>query len=149
MERPQARPLAEEDFEAWRGLWAAYNLFYEKPSVPEAITRALWSRLFDPAEPVHALVVGPPGAPFAFVHYLYHRSTGFLNPVCYLQDLFTAPEARGAGAARALIGAVCEAARQAESPRVYWMTHETNATARRLYDQVAERSGFLQYRINL
>jgi hypothetical protein len=45
-----------------------------------------------------------------------------------------------------LIEAVYAAAREAGSPRVYWMTHETNAQARILYDKIAERSGFIQYR---
>ena len=148
-ERQPVRPLAAADRPAWRELWLAYNRFYDKPVTPEEITEALWSRIIDPAEPVHALAVGPEGAPLGFTHYLYHRNTSFLAPVCYLQDLFTAPEARGQGVARALIEGVCEAARAAGSPRVYWLTHESNATARRLYDQVAERSGFLQYRITL
>ena len=148
-ERQPVRPLVAADRPAWRELWLAYNRFYDKPVVPEEITEALWSRIFDPAEPVHALAIGPEGAPLGFTHYLYHRNTSFLAPVCYLQDLFTAPEARGQGVARALIEGVCDAARAAGSPRVYWMTHESNATARRLYDQVAERSGFLQYRITL
>jgi GNAT superfamily N-acetyltransferase len=69
-----------------------------------------------------------------------------IAPVCYLQDLFTLPEARGLGVGRALIEAVYEKAREAGSPRVYWTTHETNAQARVLYDKIAERSGFIQYR---
>ena len=79
-------------------------------------------------------------------HYLYHRSTTSIGLNCYLQDLFTRSEARGRGVGRALIEAVYAAARAAGSPRVYWQTHETNATAMRLYDQVAEKSGFLVYR---
>ncbi len=149
MQAPQVRPLAEEDFARWRELWTAYNAFYANPNPSEEITRVLWSRLFDPAEPVHGLAAGPLGAPLGFTHFIYHRNTWMIAPVCYLQDLFTAPEARGRGVARALIEGVYEAARAAGSPRVYWLTHEANAPARRLYDQVAERSGFLQYRKNL
>ena len=78
-------------------------------------------------------------------HYLFHRTTTAHEPVCYLNDLFTSPEARGQGVGRALIEAVYDAARRAGSTRVYWQTHETNATARTLYDKVAERSGFLVY----
>jgi GNAT superfamily N-acetyltransferase len=80
------------------------------------------------------------------VHYLFHRSNWTVADVCYLQDLFVASDARGAGLGRALIEAVAEKARAAGSPRLYWMTHEDNRTARALYDAVAERSGFIQYR---
>ncbi|MFI4959676.1 MAG: GNAT family N-acetyltransferase, partial [Lysobacterales bacterium] len=79
-------------------------------------------------------------------HLLFHRSTIQLAPSCYMQDLFTLEAARGRGVGRALIGAVYEYAEKAGSPRVYWQTHETNATAMQLYDQVADKSGFVVYR---
>ena len=83
------------------------------------------------------------------VHFLFHRSTNQIAPVCYLQDLFTVEDARGKGVGRALIDAVYRHAANAGSPRVYWQTHETNGTARQLYDKVAERSGFIVYRKQL
>jgi GNAT superfamily N-acetyltransferase len=82
-------------------------------------------------------------------HYLFHRSTISMAPTCYLQDLFTAGEARGQGVGRALIEAVCERARRAGSGRLYWHTQETNGVARRLYDRVGEYSGFIVYRKGL
>ena len=72
-----------------------------------------------------------------------------IAPNCYLQDLFTREGLRGKGIGRALIEAVYERARQDAAERVYWQTHETNATAMKLYDQVAERSGFVVYRKGL
>jgi GNAT superfamily N-acetyltransferase len=69
--------------------------------------------------------------------------------VCYLQDLFTAPQARGQGVAGALIEYVAGWARARECNRVYWSTHHTNATARRLYDRVAVNRGFILYQISL
>ena len=82
-----------------------------------------------------------------FAHYLFQRSTWLVNPRCYLQDLYVGPEARGKGVGRALIGAVAAAAKEAGAANVFWNTHETNAAARRLYDGLAERTGFIQYRI--
>ncbi len=105
-----------------------------------------WSRFFDAYEPVHALVAEKDGQLLGLSHYLFHRSTTSIEPVCYLQDLFTNEAVRGQGIGRALIEAVYERARIAGSTRVYWQTQEGNATARRLYDKVAELSGFIVYR---
>jgi GNAT superfamily N-acetyltransferase len=143
------RAVAAGDFDAWKPLWDAYNAFYGRKgptALPEEITRATWSRFFDSKEPVHALVAESSGRVVGLAHYLFHRSTTQLGPICYLQDLFTVEEARGKGIGRALIEAVYERAREAGARRVYWQTHETNATAMRLYDQLAERSGFIVYR---
>lgn len=139
------RPVLPTDFDQWLPLWKGYHRFYER-EISEAITRSTWGRFFDSYEPVHALVAEREGALVGLAHYLFHRNTAAIGPVCYMQDLFTAEAARGRGVGRALIEAVYECARGAGSPRVYWMTHETNRTAQALYDKVAERSGFIQYR---
>ena len=139
------RPIRPTDFDQWSPLWEGYNSFYERV-VPEAVTRMTWSRFFAVHEPVHALTAEAEGRLVGIVHYLFHRSTSMIEPTCYLQDLFASPEARGQGVGRALIEGVYEAARAAGSTRVYWLTHETNATAMQLYDRVAERTGFVQYR---
>jgi GNAT superfamily N-acetyltransferase len=126
-------------------LWQGYLTFYESSVAPE-VTDETWRRFHDPAEPMGALGAFLDGRLVGIVHYLFHRSTWTTGDYCYLQDLFTVPEARGQGAGRALIEAVVERAKAAGASRVYWLTHETNATARVLYDKVADRSGFIQYR---
>ncbi len=145
---PLIRPAAPSDFAQWAPLWAGYNTFYRR-TLPDEITRTTWQRFFDAYEPVHALVAERDGRLVGLAHYLFHRNTTMIQPICYLQDLFTAEAARGAGVGRALIEGVYARARAAGSPRVYWITHETNTTAMRLYDRVAERSGFVQYRKQL
>jgi GNAT superfamily N-acetyltransferase len=143
------RPVTEDDRKRWRPLWDGYNAFYGRSgatALPEDVTRTTWMRFLDPKEPVHALVADSDGQLLGLVHYLFHRSTTLIGQTCYLQDLFTTPEARGRGVGRALIEAVYEQAAAAGAERVYWHTHESNATARRLYDTVAEMTGFLMYR---
>ena len=139
------RELRPDEQAAWEPLWAGYLAFYGARVEP-AVTDATWARLHDPAEPVHGLGAEVDGQLVGIVHYLFHRSTWTLGPYCYLQDLFTAQAARGRGAGRALIEAVYAAAAAAGAARVYWLTQEDNAPARALYDTLADRPGFIQYR---
>ncbi len=143
------RPIVMEDYAQWIPLWEGYNAFYGRSgltALDPAITRTTWSRFFDETEPVYAIVAEIEGKLIGLAHYLFHRSTTAILPVCYLQDLFTAREFRGKGIGRALIEDVYQKATQAGSTRLYWLTHETNETAMKLYDKVAERSGFVVYR---
>jgi GNAT superfamily N-acetyltransferase len=143
------RALARNDYEQWSVLWAGYNAFYGRhgsTALSQEITDTTWSRFFDPSEPVHALVAEHRGTLIGFAHFLFHRSTIQVQPTCYLQDLFTAEESRGIGIGRKLITAVYDFARASGLPRVYWQTHETNASAIELYNKVAERTGFIAYR---
>ena len=143
------RTIEKADFAAWLPLWDGYNAFYGRAGatgLPATITQMTWQRFFDAYEPVHALVAERDGELLGLAHYLFHRSTIQLEPSCYLQDLFTAPSTRGMGVGRALIEAIYRIAADAGCPRVYWQTHETNTTAMRLYDALAEKSGFVVYR---
>jgi len=143
------RPVVITDFAQWERLWEGYNSFYGRAgatALPNEITRMTWSRFFDAYEPVYALVAERDGRVVGLAHYLFHRSTIMIEPTCYLQDLFTAESARRQGIGQALIEAVYERAKVAGASRVYWQTHETNLTGIKLYDKVAERSGFIVYR---
>ncbi len=143
------RPVELGDFTQWLPLWEGYNAFYGREgdtALPRAVTDETWRRIFDASVPVHALVAVRDGRLIGLVHYLYHFSTSAIERTCYLQDLFTAPDARGQGVGRALIEAVYAQALAAGAGRVYWHTHETNVAARRVYDAVGENSGFIVYR---
>lgn len=139
------RPVGANERAAWEPLWQGYLKFY-KASVPQAATNTAWARLHNPNEPMFILGAYAGGALKGIVHYLYHRSTWTAGNYCYLQDLFVDQSARGLGLGRALIEAVEAEARKAGASRVYWLTQEDNATARTLYDKLADRSGFIQYR---
>lgn len=138
------RPLSAEDRRQWQPLWDGYNLFYDRPNLAAEITESAWARFLDPGERMHAAVAELDGRIVGIVHYLYHRSTTSVEDVCYLQDLFTASEARGQGVGRTLIEYVYAAAAKSGSRRVYWQTHEANP-ARKLYDRVAGVTPFRRY----
>jgi GNAT superfamily N-acetyltransferase len=139
------RPLRLDERADWEPLWKGYLDFY-KTSVPQQTYDTTWARLHDPDEPMGILGAYVDGRLCGIAHYLFHRSCWTIGDYCYLQDLFVAEKARHLGLGRALIGAVEERARRAGASRLYWLTHESNASARALYDKLAERSGFIQYR---
>ncbi|VWB41574.1 GNAT family N-acetyltransferase [Burkholderia metallica] len=144
-QRVEIRPVDRGDFDVWYPLWKGYQRFYDI-DIPDAVTRATWARFMDPSEPMHAALAVAGEQVLGLVHWLYHRSTWTTDDYCYLQDLFVADDARGCGAGRALIEHVYADATRRSVPRVYWLTHKTNRQAMQLYDRVAERSDFVQYR---
>jgi GNAT superfamily N-acetyltransferase len=152
MPQPLIRDARPADFPQWKTLWDAYNAFYGRTgptALAPAVTESTWRRILDEAEPVHALVAERDGHLVGLAHYLFHRTTNAVGPICYLQDLFTDEAHRRGGVGRALIERVRERAKAAGAVRVYWQTHESNAAARALYDRIARNSGFLVYRMSL
>ena len=142
------REASAEDFDQWLQLWNGYNEFYGRigpDALQRRITDTTWRRFFEADKPMHALVAEAGGELVGLAHYLFHRSTTLVAPACYLRDLYTSRDARGRGIATALIDHVCDEAKRAGSPSVYWQTHETNDVARKPYDQLGERSGFIVY----
>jgi GNAT superfamily N-acetyltransferase len=139
------RPLQASDHTEWQRLWTAYLEFY-KATVAEEVYATTWRRLFDPGEfEPKGFIALAGGKAVGLVHYLYHRTCWSVVNNCYLQDLFADPDARSTGVGRALIEAVHKEAAKVGVTNVYWMTHETNETARGLYDRVARRTGFIEY----
>jgi GNAT superfamily N-acetyltransferase len=135
-------PLAPHHRPQWRPLAQAYKAFYRTPTTEQEYDRA-WSRLMA-ARDVRGLGASVGGRLVGIAHFLYHGSA-WADRVCYLQDLYTVPEARGQGVGKALIGAVAAQAREAGAARYYWLTQEGNAVARVLYEKVAQYNGFIRY----
>ena len=140
------KPVRLEDHAVWRDLWTGYLIFYES-SVPEAVYTQTFTRLLNdtPYDP-NGLLAWHKGAAVGLVHYLFHRHCWKVENICYLQDLFTVPSARGLGVGRALIQAVYEAADSAGCHDVYWNTAEDNYYGRLLYDRVGQRTPFIKYK---
>ena len=139
------RPLTVADKSAWLPLWAAYLEFYKTSVAPE-VTETSFARLTGLDDSMFGLVAEQDGRIVGIAHCIAHRSTWAQGLYLYLNDLFVAPDARGSGAGRALIEAVYARADAMGMERVYWLTHETNAAARKLYDQIAVNDGFVEYR---
>ncbi|MBB2494176.1 GNAT family N-acetyltransferase [Aquipseudomonas ullengensis] len=141
----QIRPVSAADHAAWLPLWQGYQRFYHS-DIPAEVSAVTWQRFLDPNEPMHAAIAWQDGVAVGLVHWIFHRSCWTVGDYCYLQDLYVAEGVRGGGHGRALIEHVYAAAQAAGASRVHWLTQEDNAQARLLYDRIASRSGFIQYR---
>lgn len=143
----RVRALAAKDKAAWLPLFKGYIEFY-KSSVADEVIETTWQRLMSGQEGFHVglVVVDGDDTPFGLAHVLFHRSTWSPTWYCYLEDLFVDPVRRAKGAGKALIEAVYVEADKRQCTRTYWSTQEFNYRARGLYDQVATKSPFLQYR---
>jgi len=146
MKSIQVFPLCEHHRSDWQLLAEGYKAFYKTPTSGHEYELA-WARLmagnFD-----RGLGASVDGDMVGIAHFIHHAST-WANQICYLQDLFTAPKARGQGVAKTLIEAVAAHARQSGASRFYWLTQENNAVARMLYERVASFNGFIRYDFSL
>lgn len=141
---PLIRPVLPADEAAWFDLWQGYCEFYDV-TIPEDVTRRTWRRILDPDSSVMCIVAEVDGAVAGFANCVVHEATWDILPVCYLEDLFVSPEARGRGAGRAIIDWLRNAMRAEGWARLYWVTHRDNTAARKLYDQFTGADGFVRY----
>jgi GNAT superfamily N-acetyltransferase len=139
-------PVNDSDRAGWLPLWKGYQAFYGI-DVADSSTELLWTRLLDRLEPITGLIARVDNEAVGLAHCIRHRSTWTAQDYLYLQDLFVTPLRRGRGIARALLRSIQEIATNEHCARVYWLTHESNLTARILYDRVAIRTGFIHYAI--
>lgn len=135
-------PLAPGDRAEWEVLARGYKAFYMTEHPDERYDET-WRQLIA-GEAILGLGARLEGRLIGIAHYLFHAQTWSAD-VCYLQDLFTAEEARGQGVATALIDAVAAAARGRGAVKLYWLTKEDNVRARALYERIARFKGFLRY----
>ncbi len=138
------RPALPSDEAAWRALWRSYCEFYNTP-LPDAVTGRTWARILDPDSSVMCIVAERNGEVCGFANCVVHENTWELQAVCYLEDLFVAPTARGQGAGKALIEWLRNAMRAEGWARLYWVTHKNNVMARDLYDQFVPADDFVRY----
>jgi GNAT superfamily N-acetyltransferase len=143
----RVRSLQERDKQAWLGLFKGYIEFY-KATVSDEVIEATWQRLMAGRPDFHIALVAVDAAdrPIGLAHILFHASTWSPTHYCYLEDLFVDPGQRLKGIGRALIEAVYREADARQCTRTYWTTQEFNYRARALYDQLATKSPFIQYR---
>jgi GNAT superfamily N-acetyltransferase len=145
MSQLEIRLVTAADHAAWLPLWQAYLRFYNT-ELPDAVSQSTWQRLLDNREPTHGALAWDGDMAVGLVHFIYHRSNWSIENSCYLQDLLVAEQRRGTGTGRQLIEFVYTTAKADGCCKVHWLTHEANATAIQLYERIAERPGYIQFR---
>lgn len=144
----QVLSATEADKAEWLPLWRAYLDFY-KQALDDEITDLTFARALDSGENLNLLVAKNDGRIVGFATYVLHRSSWARDWYCYLEDLFVTETQRGKGVARALIAAVAEAGKAKGAERLYWVTDEANKTAQALYEKLATKTDFIQFRQDL
>ncbi|MGD2173355.1 MAG: GNAT family N-acetyltransferase [Gammaproteobacteria bacterium] len=144
------RAAVEDDRKQWETLWQGYLVFYES-SLAAEVTDTLWRRILDPAQEIEGRVaMDENGDLVGLVHFFPHPHTWYIDPVCYLNDLFVNPEIRGGGIGRALIETVLDEAKRRGWAEVYWHTQHHNSVARGLYDKLTGGTdGFVNYCVDM
>jgi len=141
---PIVRAVRAHDRNAWQSLFQAYGVFYETP-FGDGICQGVWEWLMEENHPVRGFVAETAGVVEGFAHVRAQHDTFTAGPSWFLDDLFTAPEARGKGVATALIEHVKDFAGIQGGGTLRWITAADNHTAQRLYDTLAQRTSWLVY----
>ena len=142
------RQISIEDKAAWQILYLGYLKFYDSEPI-ERSTELVWQRLTTEDPQIHGLVAELDGVIVGITHFHYQLSTWTHSFHCYLEDLYVSEEARGKGVASALIAEVKKLAIEHKCSELFWITKESNAVARKLYDKVSTKSDFVRYEIML
>lgn len=141
------RRITESDYQNWLALWNAY-LDFAGATLEEGITEYTWQRMLSPNAPLLCWVADVDGTLAGFAVAVLHEGAWVKQPVCYLEDLFVAEHARGAGVGRVLLENLRTEAKSAGWSRIYWLTRE-NSSARHLYDKVAAVGDFVRYTMKI
>ena len=141
-------PLSKADYDAWLKLWQSYLTFYET-RLPPTTTEKTWRNLLGSDVPIYGFGAWQDDTLVGITHVVIHPNTWNTTECCYLEDLYVSEDVRGQGVGRALIEQVYEFANNKNCNRVYWITQEGNATARKLYDSIATQTDMVQYRKDL
>lgn len=138
------RPLEVGDRARWQQLYAGYGEFYGKP-LDDAKANLVWGWVLDDAHESEAIVAEHEGRVVAIAHFREFARPLSGGRAMYLDDLFTDPGARGLGAATALLGKLKSIARERGLVMVRWITAADNVTAQRIYDELATRTRWVTY----
>ena len=134
----EVRPVQSGDYDLWLPLWLE-NMEHQ---VKQEVTDATWASLCDDETPVYGLGIFDQDSLSGILHYILHPTTGSLNPVCYMQDLYIDPSCRRQGLARELLTKLVEIGRQARWERIYWIASEDNENAQKLYKNIGVKLNF-------
>ncbi|WP_066519855.1 GNAT family N-acetyltransferase [Curtobacterium ammoniigenes] len=139
------RAIEDRDAADWAALYTGYRTFYKQPEDAAAVEKT-WQWVRAGRHGLVGLVaVDERDKPIALANLRWFARPSTATMGLYLDDLFTAPDARGRGAARALLERASELARDGGANVVRWITAADNEAARHLYDTVATATPWVTY----
>ncbi|HZZ00056.1 MAG TPA: GNAT family N-acetyltransferase [Candidatus Baltobacteraceae bacterium] len=122
-----------DDLEALLPLVTAYRVFYRRDPDPQREREFTSQNLRENRSAV--FLARNDGVAIGFVQIFQTHSTVWLGPSLILEDLFVAPEARGAGAATKLIERAEAYAREIGAVGMFLETAMDNTAAQRVYER--------------
>lgn len=133
------RALQRSDYDAWLPLWNANCL----NQMSDDVTTETWRRLTNPKENVFGLgAFDDSGNLQGILHYILHPTTGYKEPACYMQDLYTDELYRRQGVARRLVWELNEIGQKERWARIYWFAENKNEAVQNLYKNLGIRMDF-------
>ena len=142
MNRIILRPFQFDDFSKWLPLWDGNNLGQRD----EAVTTETWSRLCDSDNTqVNGIAAEMNGEILGIAHYILHPTTGQINPVCYMQDVYVDPAHRRKGIGKRLVNEITKIGNQEKWARMYWLTQVGNNEAKAMYENFGIKLDFTFY----
>lgn len=141
----EIRPLRADDRAEWAALYRQYRDFYRQEP-DDRVIETTWRWLIEREHGLDGLVAtDATGALAGLAHIRPFARPSSASIGIFLDDLFTAPAARGQGVASALLAHIAQRATDAGASTVRWITATDNATARSLYDRVATETAWVTY----
>ena len=140
------RELKPSDKEEWRKLFKGYGDFYKAP-INDDILTTVWDWLFDKKHVVNGLCYEIEGKIVGIAHYRTMPRPLKGKYIGFLDDLFVDPDFRGQKIGQKLIEALKNIAKSNNWQVIRWITHSNNKTAKKLYDKIANNTGFDLYEI--
>ena len=140
------RKLERKDKENWIRLYCGYAKFY-KVSMNNEILNTLWSWIHDKNNVVNGICYELEGKIVGISHYRTMPRPIKGEYIGFLDDLFVKPEKKKKKIAQKLISHLKSLSKANNWNGIRWITHSSNENAKKLYDKIANNTGFELYEL--
>ena len=140
------RSLDHKDKGEWKKLYNAYANFY-KVTMNSGILDTLWVWIHDDNHIVNGICYELEGKIVGIAHYRTMPRPIKAKYIGFLDDLFVEPDFRRKQIAQKLINHLKSLSKDNNWDGIRWITHSSNDSAKKLYDKIANNTGFELYEL--